>query len=255
MDWAKDYYTQQSRTFARATVTDQHRRIAQRLHGWCGERDGVRRILELGAGMAGVAAALADRGYDVCAVEFNPADATLARSLASQPRAGGLTIVEDDFYTVDLPGRFDFIYYWDGFGIGTDDDQRRLLRRIGQDWLAADGRALIDVFSPWNWRRRHGERSTFTARDGSTWERRIEYETHGERFRDHWSTADDPTVHRSQTIRCYTPLEFEDLARETGLAVDRFIAMDGYAFSANEITEEIRATNGFYVLLQPCPMR
>jgi len=44
-------------------------------------------------------------------------------------------------YDVDIGGPFDAVCYWDGFGIGDDQDQRRLLRRIA-GWLAPDGRAL-----------------------------------------------------------------------------------------------------------------
>ncbi|MFN5457566.1 MAG: hypothetical protein ACK5BX_41150, partial [Bradyrhizobium sp.] len=36
----------------------------------------------------------------------------------------------DRDYTIELAGRFDVVCYWDGFGIGSDADHRRLLRRI-----------------------------------------------------------------------------------------------------------------------------
>jgi hypothetical protein len=43
---------------------------------------------------------------------------------------GSLRAIEGDFYETEPPGKFDVVAYFDGFGIGTDEDQRRLLRRI-----------------------------------------------------------------------------------------------------------------------------
>lgn len=251
MDWALDYYTKQSETFARAVVTESHRAIAARLHGWCAADDRCRAILELGAGMGGVAAALGDLGYDVCAVEFNPADAALARELAAESRPGTLRIVEADFFTVDLEARFDFVFYWDGFGIGTDDDQRRLLRRVASEWLADGGRVFLDVFSPWNWARRDGDTMTYTARDGAIWRRTIEFDTDASRFIDHWEPEVGGGEHRSQTIRCYSLDELRSLVDGTGLAVASFLGMDGRTLdeTSGDDARYLSETNGFYAML------
>lgn len=64
------------------------------------------------------------------AVEFSPIYADYAREHLKTKRSGTLESVEADFYTVELAGRFDVVCYWDGFGVGSDADQRRLLRRI-----------------------------------------------------------------------------------------------------------------------------
>ena len=249
MHWARDYYAQQSRTFARGVITDAHRSIAARLHGWCG---GAASVLELGAGAGGVAAALADLGPEVWAVEFNPADAQLARALAAE-RAERLHVVEADFYEVDLGRRFDFVFYWDGFGIGSDDDQRRLLRRIAADWLAPGGRALIDVFSPWNWMRRDGETSTHPAVDGTPWQRTVEFDAAGSRFRDLWRPAGESTgdTERSQSIRCYSLPELALLCEGTGLVVESFLGVDGRVLDPHDDRDGcyLMETNGYYALL------
>ena len=260
MEWARDYYDLQSRTFARGSITDQHRAIAQRLHGWCGELPACRRVLELGAGAGGTAAALADLGHDVWAIEFNASDAALARAIARETQPGSLTIIEDDFYDAAIDTDFDFIFYWDGFGIGTDADQRRLLHRIGAKWLAPGGRVLIDVFSPWNWLQQDGDVSEYTAKDGSTWRRTIAFDAVASRFIDHWSPATSPAQDgpaRSQSLRCYTLPEFALLVRGTGLRVDRFMGMDGRRLAINDdvLARDLEAsrytagTNGFYALL------
>lgn len=253
MEWARSYYTKQSRTFATGKITDAHLSIAERLHGWCADMDGCRRVLELGAGMGGTAALLAERGYDVCAVEINASDAAFARDLADADHAGSLTVIEDDFYTVTLDGTFDFVFYWDGFGIGDDNDQRRLLRRIATEWLAPGGRALLDVYSPWNWLERDGERSVYTARDGGQWERRVEYDRSTSRFIDHWEPLPDRDEHRTQTLRCYTLPEFSQLVDGTGLRVRSVIGMDGRTIDVQggdgSADPYLRETNGFFALL------
>lgn len=69
----------------------------------------------------------------------------------SIPHEGSIEFVRADFYTVEFGRVFDVVCYWDGFGVGSDDDQIRLLRRIAHDWLAPDGRAIIEVFDPAGW--------------------------------------------------------------------------------------------------------
>ena len=255
MDWALDYYTQQSRTFARARVTEAHRSIAARLDAWCRELPSCRRVLELGSGNGGTAAALAALGRDVWAVELNPADVALARQLAASAGPGAVHVVEGDFYEVAWPFRFDFVYYWDGFGIGSDDDQRRLLRRIGTEWLAPEGRALIDVFSPWRWRERHGETSVHAALDGSSWQRQVTFDDSGSRLVDTWSPVGSEGSSRSQTIRCYTLGEIVGLLEGTGLRVDRLLGMDGRVLGdpvrEDAPSDYLAATNGFFALLAP----
>jgi predicted RNA methylase len=56
------------------------------------------RILDLGVGPGRTAAALADAGHNVVAVELNPTDAGYARELLKTPRKGRLEFLEADFY-------------------------------------------------------------------------------------------------------------------------------------------------------------
>ena len=52
-----------------------------------------------------------------------------ARRVAGEVTHGEMSVVQGDFYEVELDGTFDVVCYFDGFGIGSDADQRRLLRR------------------------------------------------------------------------------------------------------------------------------
>lgn len=147
MDWVERFYSTRSRWFGPTGIFAEHRARAADVKRLCGP--GAKRILELGAGSGGTAAAMADLGYTVVAVELSSVRAQFARDLAkSRPN---LTVLEADFYNVDLQGRFDVVCCWDGFGMGSDDDQCRLLQRVSREWLEQAGTMLLDIFSPLFW--------------------------------------------------------------------------------------------------------
>jgi SAM-dependent methyltransferase len=142
MDWVRDFYSTTGRWWgpAESRITDRdHRRVAE-LHQQTGRATPMR-VLELGSGYGTTAAALADAGHAVTAVEIS--DRLAYRVPHDGP--GTVEAVDDDFYAVRLTGRFDAVCYYNGFGVGSDADQRRLLKRIADEWLADDGVALIDV--------------------------------------------------------------------------------------------------------------
>lgn len=172
--------------------------------------------LELGAGGGQHAAAAADAGYTVAAIELQPGAAGNARALAaSRP---SLSVVQGDFYAVELPGPYDVVCYWDGFGIGADSDQRRLLGRI-RGWLAPGGLALVDVYTPW-----------YAARsDGVGWpvgdaHRTYGFDAEGCRWLDTWQKGD---VAVTQSLRCYSPADLRLLLAGTGLGLDEVLPGGG----------------------------
>ena len=168
----------------------------------------------------------------------------------------GIDVVEADFYEVELEGRFDVVYYWDGFGVGEDADQKRLLRRIGTEWLADGGYALIDVFSPWIWLKRTGSSYEFRANDGTTWKRRVEFDAVNSRFVDFLSPLDGRPTQLSQTIRTYSVPEFLLLTEGTGTRVDAIFDPFGEAavelgrYDA-EVSSRVASSNGFVAKLVP----
>jgi hypothetical protein len=162
--------------------------------------------------------------------------------LARAPRAGRLQVVQEDFYTVRLEGRFDVVCCWEVFGLGSDADQRRLLGRIAREWLAPDGCVLMDVYSP-----------SRPARDAGTEQRRAplpgvpgsvemiercHFDPLHSRWTDEWVPVADPSAALAQTLRCYSPADFLLLLEGTGLALERLEVDD------REVALDDRIANG-----------
>jgi SAM-dependent methyltransferase len=214
VEWVESFYTRQYGWIADhylGDVHEQHRDLAATMARLAGPPP--RRVLELGAGGGQNAAAAADLGFDVVAVDLLPVATEQARRLAALPRPGAFSVVEGDFYEVELDGDFDVVCYWDGFGIGSDDDQRRLLRRV-KTWLRAEGKALIEVYAPWYWAHVAGRTSTF----GNV-TRRYDFDAERNRMLDRWWPLDDPDDAVEQSLRCYSPADLTLLLEGTGLVL------------------------------------
>jgi SAM-dependent methyltransferase len=228
MDWIEPFYTRRSEWMGPTGIFNSHQVRAASIEKYCGA--GKKRILELGAGAGGTAAAMADLGNSVIAVELSPLRAAFIRDLAREPRQGSLTVIEDDYYTLDVPGQFDLICHWDSFGMGSDADNRRLLRRMAEGWMAPEGCVLMDVFSPWWWACQAG---TEEQDDDRGLVRRYDFDPVGGRFLDQWWPIGDKSQLITQTVRCYTPADFMLLVEGTGLAVEIF-AVAGNTFRVEE---------------------
>lgn len=252
LDWVYDFYDQTGVWWGPNADYDIYAgrvEIVRRLRG-----PGPWRILDLGAGPGGTAAALADAGHDVVAVEFSPTRAAFAHELARVPRPGALTVVEADFYTVELDGRFDLVTYWDGFGIGADADQRRILRRIA-GWLAPQGAALLDVFSPFRPAHDAGTEERLAPLPGVPGSvemiRRCHFDAVQCRWTDEWIPTAAPERALAQTIRCYSPADLLLLLEGTGL-VARCMEVEGEPFDFDPATissENRLATDWSYLVM------
>ena len=229
MDWIKDFYTQAGVWWGRDPQTpgvhDQRVAAVMRL---CGP--GAKAILELGAGPGATAAAMADAGHAVVAVELSPIRAGYAKDLARVPRKGALTVLEADYYDVQLQGRFDVVCCWETFGLGADADQRRLLRRIAQHWLAPEGCVLMDVYSPIRPARDAGTEQRLAPLKGVPGSVEMIERCHFDpvqcRWIDEWEPTAAPGQALAQTVRCYTPADLLLLLEGTGLALKR-LEVDG----------------------------
>ena len=235
-DWIKDFYDQAGEWWGPdPQAPGVHKSRLATLERLCGP--GPHRLLELGAGSARTAAALADAGHAVVAVELSPTRAALARGLAATPRRAGLAVLEADFYTMDLAGPFDVVCCWETFGLGSDADQRRLLRRIAGEWLAPAGRVLLDVYNP-----------ARPARDAGTEERlpplpgvpgsvemieRCHFDARHCRWIDEWVPVADPGRALAQSIRCYSPADLVLLLEGTGLALHH-LELEGGALAVED---------------------
>ena len=239
-DWVKDFYTQAGIWWGNdPQASGTHAERVRLIGKLCGT--GPKRVLDLGSGPGGTVAALADAGYTVVGVELNPTDAAYARELLKAPRKGAVTFLEADFYTVELQGPFDVVTCWQVFGIGSDADQRRLLRRIAQEWLAPEGSVLLDVYNPAGPARDNGKEWRLTPLPGVTGSvemiERCLYDPVQGRWIDEWQPTANPENTLAQTLRCYTPADLLLLLEGTGLRLQHVeIAGDAVDVMANRRT-------------------
>jgi SAM-dependent methyltransferase len=260
MDWVRDFYSTTGRWWgpAEARITDQDRRRVALLHGYAGDRP--QRVLELGAGYGATAAATAQAGHDVTAVEVSDR-ADLADRFAGNTAPGSLTVRKEDFYAVRPPGRFDVVCYWNGFGIGTDADQRRLLTRIGTEWLRPGGVALVDVFNPFVWARWDGEEEHLTPDPDRGYEydlrQRISFDPVTCTAVDTWWQVSEPDRRISQTLRCYSPADLSLLLAGTGLILAELMVGDRtFAPTARPgLPELLQQHHEYLAVLRPEPTR
>jgi len=219
MEWVPEFYRKQYEwadwrnrwaDFDPATH-DPHVDAVRRLAG-----DGPKRILELGPGTGSTAAALANAGHDVVTIELQPMLAEHIAELAHEVEGGSLRSLTGDFYNVDPGGPFDVVAYFDGFGLGTDEDQRRLLRRVG-GWLAPDGCGLIDVLTPWHFAKTAGGEEEFP--EGSGVHYREGFDADGSRMTEEmWRAGEEDDV-VTQSLRCYSPADLRLLLEGTNLGL------------------------------------
>ena len=219
MDWVADFYAKQYEW------TDWRRRWS----GFNPERRDPRvdavtrhagaeplRILELGSGTGATAAAMAVAGHEVVAIELQPELAAHTQELAASVTGGSLRAIAGDFYDAKLEGKFDVVAYFDGFGIGSDEDQRRLQRRIA-GWLTPRGCALVDVMAPWFWVRQAGNEEEFPPGSGVRYLDGFDAEECRMTERMWRVGREDEAV--TQSIRCYSPADLRLLLEGTGLSI------------------------------------
>lgn len=229
MEWVATFYARQDElcgvytgaTSPQQQDRDRAERITALLDGHTG------RVLELGAGGGLSALAAAQRGHEVTAIELVAHAATHARRLIPDAAPGTLRILEGSFYTAELAEQFDVVCYWDGFGVGTDEEQQHLLRRIA-GWLKPSGRALIDINTPWYWAKVAGQRMT-TA----TFCREYGFDADGCRMLDHWWAPEREEERVTQSLRCYSPHDLRILIQDTGLALEHVVAGGAVDYAAN----------------------
>jgi SAM-dependent methyltransferase len=242
-DWIKDFYNQAGIWWGGdSEIPEEDLARAASIERLCGA--GSKRVLELGCGAGHTAAATADLGHKVVAVDLSPTRIRQAKELLKTLHKGSLTFLEADFYSVELEGRFDVVCYWDGFGVGGDAEHRRLFKRIAQEWLAPNGCVLLDVAST-TWAISHtGLEERLDPLEGVPGSvemiRRFHFDAVHCRWIDEWQPAAHPDKALAQTIRCYTPADFLLLLDGTGLELQR-IEVDGQAL---DIQDDRIATSG-----------
>lgn len=229
MNWVENFYSRTGAWWGRAeahvTERDYHRVSLMHEHTGADPK----RVLELGSGYGTTAVAMTMAGHTVTAVEISDR-ADFTAELAGNVTLGALTVIKDDFYAVHLAEQFDVVCYWNGFGTGSDADQRRLLSRIARHWLRPGGVALIDVFNPFVWARWDGDEEHRMADPSRGYEHELFERTTFDPVTctavDTWWEAGSPDDKISQALRCYTPADLTLLLAETGLQITAITAGD-----------------------------
>ena len=216
MSSAAEFFDRQAERFGPTGILPHHEARAETLRRIAGPPPQT--VLELGCGAGGSASACARLGYNVTAVEISPRRAAFARDLANAEGQGLVVIHEGDFYTELLKGPYDVVTYWNGFGVGTDSDQRKLLQRVVKEWLSPGGLMLVDVFNPGWWARLSAETTRIEEYDAY---QRTVYVGIGGRFVDRWWSMPDESDAIEQSVRCYSPPDLSLLLAGTGLMLER----------------------------------
>lgn len=189
------------------------------------------KLLELGAGTGETASYLAAAGYSITAIDISEQNYLLLCKIANQYPS--LTALKGDFLTAEIPGQFDAVCLFETFGMGSDAEQRQLLRRFQSEWLAPGGVVIMDVYHPFGPIRKAGfsqslERLEHVAGSVDMTERSF-YDAVLGRWIDEWEPVGDIAKTRRQSVRCYTPAYLLLLLEGTGLRITH-AEFDGKAF-------------------------
>lgn len=228
MDWTKDFYSKTGKWWgdAESKITENDYKRLKTLERLCGTDK--KRILDLGSSYGNTAVVMAQAGNDVVGVEISER-IEFARKYESQAGKGSLRFIQADFYQTSFAEKFDVICYWNGFGIGDDADQKKLLQLMAE-WIKPDGKILMDVQNPVCWIKWTGDEEDLAANPDQGYnhhiKEKIDFDPINNRFIDTWWDAEKPEEKLTQSIRCYSPVDFSLLLNGTVLKVE-VIEVDG----------------------------
>ena len=206
--WVEPFYRKQFEWMNQELdMEDAINKLAQEVKEQVGKP--YREMLDIGAGKGDMARTLAAHGIEMTTLELVPKLVEFAKERSN----GQVTSYCGDFYTFELPEVFDVVSCFDGFGIGSDEDQLRLLNRI-RKWLKEDGCGLIDIYQPRYWQQVAGREMTVDAA------RRVyQYDEERHRMLDSWWHSDHPEEKVTQSLRCYSLEEISVLCEQAGLTI------------------------------------
>lgn len=183
-------------------------------------------LLELGAGTGETAAFLAAAGYRVTALDISEKNYVLLCRIAE--KFSRVTAILGDYFTASIPRKFDAVCLFENFGMGTDGEQRSLLRRIAAEWLVPNGMVIMDVYHPFGLIQKAGFSHHLNRLEnvpGSVpMTEHYYFDAVLSRWIDVWEPEGSGTElphlaeARWQSVRCYTPADLL-LLEGTGLKI------------------------------------
>lgn len=166
--------------------------------------------LELGSGNGYEAIAMSKMHIQVDAIEVVEEAIQSAKSLAEKFQAQ-VNFLQEDFFKFEPDKSYDLVYYLDGFGVGSDQDQEDLLKKINQ-WLSENGRAYIEVYNPKYWLKVKGVQMTLSDHLIRTYD----YDLSNHRMVDTWEEAGKK---ERQSLRCYRLEEMKTMCQKSDLEI------------------------------------
>jgi SAM-dependent methyltransferase len=203
------------------------------------------KVLDLACGTGRHAIAMAERGFAVTGVDFNPRYLALAEEAAGR---AGVSVVwtQSDMRELAFTRAFDAAYsFFTSFGYYTDDENERVLVNIARA-LAPGGRFLIDVMNR-DFLLTHPRQRTWMQRDDGALlmeENTIDLTTSRVTSRQLLiEPSGGSRVTKEYDLRAYTCAELSALMRRHGLRVDRVLGgADGSDYSTDSRRLVIVAT-------------
>ncbi len=168
--------------------------------------------LELGSGMGTDAIALNKKGVDVDAIDIVKELNRYALEL--QNKVGGqVNFMIKDFFKYTPNKQYDLIYYMDGFGVSSYDDQVKLLNNICQ-WLNPKGQCYLEVYNPLYWKKAEGVRMQLSE----DVDRVYGYKHDIDVFTDTWHSKKNDFTYK-QVLHCYSLEQIKSMVSQTNLGV------------------------------------
>jgi SAM-dependent methyltransferase len=241
VDWIKSFYDSAADWWGASWYNGENLQGRLEIIRQYGNQDN-QHILELAAGTGETAAYLCDHDYSVTAVDISKRNIELMCEM--KKNRPSLQVVEGDLLKVQISEKFPTICMFEAFGMGSDQDQRMLLKRIKMDWLQKGGVFILDVYHPCGPIKAAGQKRILDRLEnipGSV--DMTEYSYYDgikNRWINIWEPVNDKESARIQSIRCYTPADLILLLEGTGLIVQKIV------YRGREIdfeSDEIRTEN------------
>lgn len=212
-NWAEGFYEMQYHLLKQeGTITEYEKHFAEDIKEQTGRPLG--NVLELGAWDGRLARTLASDADTITTVELVPQMVAVAKSHSTP----NITPLCGDFHEIELDQTFDTVLYMDGFGVGDDEDQLALLKRV-RHWLDDEGTTIIDIYNPTHWIKADGQTMRPDPGNQPGVQRRYGYDHENSRMIDTWWHTDAPENAVSQYLKCYTPEEIYALCQKAGLDI------------------------------------
>lgn len=194
----------------------------------------ILKILELGAGGGQFSLAAAKSGYKVTALEIQSQFTDHIKKIKEEESLTTLFVINDDFYAVNFGEKFDVICYWDGFGVGSDNEQKLLLGNIST-WLSPEGCAFIEIYTPWYWATKANGVTNIMGDVIRTYQ----FDAEACCLVDSWYLKNDPSSKTTQRLRCYSPADLRLLLEKIDLQIEDIYSGGHYDFDSGQYSEQV----------------